>query len=401
MRSVDVALVGAGGAGLAVLHQLARAAPAGRRLRVALVDPLDRLAERPADRTWCSWDDAASPAARELAPAVHRSWRAVSVVDPGGVEHVLDLGRLRYAMVRSEDWYGLVADAVAAAARRRALDVVRVPAPAGAVVDAQARAVVSTAVGAVAASWVLDSRPAPPARAGATALLQHFRGVRVRTGAPALDPQRAVLMDLAVAQPRVGLAFGYCLPSDERTALVEHTEFSPAVLDDAGYEAALGALLPRALGGAPVEAVEHVEQGAIPMTDAAFARRAGRRVLRIGTGGGAVRPSTGYAFSALQRSARAVAAQVLAGRPVLPPRPYPRRHAWMDALVLRALADGSLDGPSFFPRLFTRNPPERVLRFLDGTTGPAAELALMATAPRGPMLRALARDAAWRVTMGR
>ena len=406
---VDAALVGAGGAGLAVLDQVARgllAAPDARRaasggpgrpLRVALVDPLDRLADRPADRTWCSWDVVGSAAARELEPAVHRSWRRVSVVGTDGAEQVLDLAPLRYAMVRSEDWYAGVAARVDAAREAGLLDVVALRAPAEAVTDGPQRARVVSAAGEVEATWVLDSRPAAPVRAGATALLQHFRGARVRTAEPVVDPERAVLMDFTAPQPASGLAFGYALPSDARTVLVEHTEFSPAVLDDAGYAAALDAQLERALGpGAGGAVVEHVEQGVIPMTDAVFARRAGRRVLRLGTAGGAVRPATGYAFTAMQRQARAVAAQLLAGAEVLPPRPYPRRHVWMDALVLRGLADGSLDGPAFFTRLFARNPPHRVLTFLDGLTGPGAELALMATAPRATMLRAAALDAAWR-----
>jgi len=74
----------------------------------------------------------------------------------------------------------------------------------------------------------------------------------------------------------------------------------------------------------------------------------------------------------------------------------------MDALVLRGLlagpGGGGLDGPGFFTRLFRRNPPERVLRFLDGLTSPREELALMSTAPLGPMLRATAADAGVRAS---
>ena len=84
----------------------------------------------------------------------------------------------------------------------------------------------------------------------------------------------------------------------------------------------------------------------------------------------------------------------------MPPAAYPRRHAWMDALVLRALADGSLDGPSFFTDLFSRNPAARVLRFLDGASTRVEEAALMATAPRGTMLRSGLRHAASRRPRG-
>ncbi len=408
--TADAVLLGVGGAGTAVLHQLALAllrsggageGPRRRPLRVVAVDPLDRLAQRPADRTWCSWVARGGREEAELAGAVHRSWRRVHLVDAAGTDSALDLGPLSYAMVRGEDWYAHVAAAVDEARSRGLLELEHraVELPAGALVEDAAGVRVTTPAGVVTAGCVLDSRPARPLVPGTSTLVQHFLGERVRTPVASVDPDRAVLMDFTVPQPPVGLAFGYCLPTDASTALVEHTAFVPARLQRQEQEAALAAYRRAVLGDGGV--VEHTETGAIPMTDAVFPLRpppAGMRrsrVLRLGTAGGAVRPSTGYAFSAMQRTARALAPQLVAGAgggDVELPRPYPRRHAAMDALVLRGLlagpAAGGLDGPAFFARLFARNPPERVLRFLDGLTGPAEEIALMATAPRGPMLRA-------------
>lgn len=381
---VDVALVGAGGAGLSLLHQLCLRGPG--RLRVALVDPVDRLSTRPADRTWCFWDDGRS----DVDPAVHRSWQRVLVVGADRRRRVLPLAPMRYVMVRSQDFSALVADAA------HRLDLTVIPAAAELVQDGEQRAVVATPAGDVRARWVFDSRPGPPAREGATRLLQHFRGLVVRAAAPVFDPELPVLMDFTTPQPRAGLSFGYCLPTAPDRALVEYTEFSPAVLHDVEYALALERYLPHAFGGQTEHVVEHVEQGVIPMTDAVFARRAGRRVMRLGTAGGATRPSTGYTFAAMQRQASAVASRLAAGLEPVPPRAYPRRHAWMDAVVLRGIADGSIDGPAFFARLFDRNPPQRVLRFLDGRTALAEELALMASAPRGTMLRLSALDAAGR-----
>lgn len=382
---VDVAVVGAGGAGLSLLHQLALRGP--RDVTVALVDPVDRLATRPDDRTWCFWDEGRSDADA----ALHREWRRVVVVGADHRRRVLDLDPMRYAMLRSGDYYALVAAASAD------LDVVHVAEPAEAVDDGDRAATVTTARHRITARWVYDSRPAAPLRRGATTLLQHFRGLVVHAEADTFDPDLPVLMDFTTPQPPHGLSFGYCLPSDPRRALVEYTEFSPDVLDDAGYARALETYVPHLLGGDRPFDVEHVEQGVIAMTDAVFARRAGRRVFRLGTAGGATRPSTGYTFTAMQRQASYVASALARGDDdPEPPRPYPRRHAWADAVVLRGLADGSIDGPAFFARLFDRNPPQRVLRFLDGTSGAASELALMATAPRGTMLRAAALDAAGR-----
>jgi lycopene beta-cyclase len=193
-------------------------------------------------------------------------------------------------------------------------------------------------------------------------------------------------MDFRTPQPPRGVAFRYVLATSAREALVEHTEFTRAALDDAGYDRALR----DATAGLPPFEVVGVEQGAIPMTDAPFARQVGERVYRLGAGGGATRPSTGYTFSGAQRQAAAVADAVAAGRDPLPPLPYPRRHLLMDAVLLRALDGGHLAGARFLADLFARQPAERVLRFLDGTTSVREDLAIMRTAPPLAMLAATA-----------
>jgi lycopene beta-cyclase len=295
-------------------------------------------------------------------------------------------------MLRSQDYY---AAAEAAAAR---LGVRRVTAAADRVVDTASGAVVHAGERRVRARWAFDSRPAPPRRPGLTTLLQHFRGRTVRFPEPCLDPARPTLMDFSVPQPARGVAFAYCLPLDARRALVEYTEFSRERLPPAAYDAALDAYLRARWSVDPADtAVEAVEDGVIPMTDAPFPRRAGRHVFRLGTAGGATRPSTGYTFAAMRRQAVAVAASLRAGTEPLPPPPYPAHHRWMDAVLLRALDRGLAPGPELFVRLFERNPPERVLRFLDGATGLREDLALMATSPQLPMLRAGAADAGGRL----
>ncbi|PWJ55804.1 lycopene beta-cyclase [Quadrisphaera granulorum] len=352
-----------------------------------------------------------------LAPAVHRWWDTVHLVAADGTDVPLDLAPLRYVMVRGEDYYAHVAEVVGRAQASGSLQLEHAAELAEGVEEHDDGVRVILPRAALRTRTLLDSRPAPPSRPGASSLVQEFLGRRFRLPGAGIDADRAVLMDFSVPQPDVGLAFGYCLPTDSASVLVEHTAFVPRSLGQVHHAAALDAYLPRALGTTASAdlRVEHEETGTIPMTDAPFpqrppappgARRS--RVVKLGTAGGAVRPSTGYAFSAMQRAARALAGQLAAGVPgdrLDLPRPYPRRHAWMDALLLRALLDGprrgGIDGPEFFVRLFTSNPPQRVLRFLDGLTCPTEELALMATSPRGPMLRAAAADAAWRLGVGR
>ncbi|MEU7979695.1 lycopene cyclase family protein [Micromonospora sp. NPDC049081] len=380
---VDLAVVGGGGAGSLVLAALARHVLPG--LRVAVVDPVRKRGQ---DRTWAFWGTPGG----DLEPMLSASWSRVEVTTPA-VARVLDLTPLRYGMLRSAPVYERAAEA------EQRLGAVRYDAAVGVLDDDGSAVSVRDTDGraVLRAGWVLDSRPRPPRRPGRTAWLQHFRGWWLESSTPVFDPGRAVLMDFRTPQPRRGVSFGYVLPVSDRYALVEYTEFSPAVLSDAGYDAGLRGYA--GLLGLDLAAltVREVEDGVIPMTDAPFDRRPSPRVVRLGTAGGATRPSTGFTFSAMHRQAGQVAAALAAGRPPVPRPAYPGRHRWMDAVALRAWDSGAVGGPEFFDRLFDRNPASRVLRFLDGATTPAEDLAVMRSSPLLPMTSAVFGDAAGRL----
>ncbi|MBO3678675.1 FAD-binding protein [Streptomyces sp. NEAU-YJ-81] len=372
----EVVIVGGGAAGLSLAHRLTETGST----TVTVVEPPDGSL-RPPERTWCYWDRGPG----DFDEAVSASWSRLRVHGADGSEVTVDPAPLRYRMLRSAQFERLVHSRMAGF-------------PGGRVLRATVDAVRDVADGAevhctapdgraltLCARHVFDSRPLrvlPPAR---TLLLQHFRGWFVRTAANRFDPAVADLMDFRVPQPRHGLAFGYVLPLAPDRALVEYTEFSRSPLTTAAYGAALGHYSREilALGAFTVEAAE---QGVIPMTDARFPRCVGAAVFRIGTAGGATRPATGYTFAAVQRQSRAIAAALREGRKIVPP-PHGRRALAMDAVLLRALDTGRIDGPDFFTGLFRRTPPERLLRFLDGATSPWEEWGIGLRTPVGPMLR--------------
>ncbi|MFC4149647.1 lycopene cyclase family protein [Micromonospora mangrovi] len=380
---VDLALVGGGGAASLVLAALDRHGPPG--LRIAVIDPVHKRGQ---DRTWAFWGTPGT----DLDPMLSASWSQVEVVTPAG-RRVLALDPLRYAMLRSAPVYDRAAEA------EERLGAVRFGAAAGALDDDGERVLVRDVDGAalVRAGWVLDSRPRAPRRPGRTSWLQHFRGWWVETDGPTFDPGRAVLMDFRTPQPARGVSFGYVLPVSDRYALVEYTEFSPALLTDEAYDTALRGYVDLLGLDRAALRVREVENGVIPMTDGPFVARPSPRVVRLGTAGGATRPSTGFTFSAMHRQAEQVARALAAGRPPLPRPAYPGRHRWMDAVALRALDRGRVGGVEFFARLFDRNPAERVLRFLDGATTVAEDLAVMRSSPLLPMTGAVVGDAVGRL----
>jgi len=371
---LDLAVVGLGAAGGSLAWRLA-----GAPVRFAVVEPPPSSDRRSPQRTWCTWG-ASGPG--PFGPLVAASWSRLRLVAADGSSVERSLGSWRYRMLHSAD--------VEAAVRAR-LAAAGVPVVTGVVQELAAAGDGVRLRGAgldLRARRVLDTRPVPVPTTGRTLLLQHFLGRRIRTQAPVFDAGTVTLMDFRVPQPRGGVAFGYVLPTSAHEALVEYTEFSRDLLTDAGYDDAWQEYLHRS--GIGAHEVLGEERGVIPMTDAEFPPHPVPGVHRFGASGGAVRPSTGYAFSAVQRQSDAVAAALAAGREPRPPQVHGRRHLLMDSLVLEAVARSRLAGDELFVELFRRNPVHRVLGFLDGSTGLVDDLRLMASAPRGPMLRTVA-----------
>ncbi|OEU96483.1 lycopene cyclase [Streptomyces oceani] len=382
MPDTDIAIIGAGAAGLSLARLLADPPPRAARHSAVLIEtPHARL--RPPERTWCFWDGPVG----ELDGRTAASWSRIRVYGPHGDAVASDIAPLRYRMIRSADYAREVDQRLTASdlTTRLAATVTDIDDhPDGAVLHCV------TADGDIRscrARWVFDTRPhpLPPAR---TLLLQHFRGWFLRTRRPVSDPSAAVLMDLRTRQPARGLSFGYVLPLSDHEALVEYTEFSRAALTVPQYEERLRRYVGEVLGLDEFD-VRASEQGVIPMTDARFRQRVGASVFRIGAAGGATRPSTGYTFAATRRQVRAVADALFAGRTPTPPSPHSVRARAMDAVLLRALDTGRLDGAAFFERLFARNDTGQLLRFLDGGTTPLQDLRIGASTPVVPMLRAM------------
>jgi len=384
LDDLDIVVIGAGAAGLSLVRRLvAGPGPLGVTPTVALVEPVRTSAG--SERTWCFWDTRLGPSDRMVAAA----WDRLRVRGPGSRCVTGRVRGMRYKMIRSADFDAHVASELAAVPEVRRVDatVEEVRQDEGGA-DVVARGA-DGRLTRLRARWVFDSRPPrrlPPAR---TTLLQHFRGWFVRTDRDVFDPSTVDLMDFRVPQPVGGLAFGYVLPTSRREALVEYTEFSGGPLTVRAYESLLSYYTGHVLGLGAFSTVG-TEQGVIPMTDAVFDRRVGPSMFRIGTAGGATRPATGYTFATIQRQSVDIARKYRAGRTPLPPPPHRARHLAMDAVLLRALASGRVDGVEFFIELFRRNPFHRVVRFLDGRTRLGEELALGLTTPILPMLRTAA-----------
>ena len=376
MERYDYIMAGAGAAGLSLTYHLIRAGLGDRR--ILLIDQSPKTAN---DRTWCFWESGDNL----YEPIVFRRWRQVDFHSPSFSSR-LDLSPYCYKMIRGEDFYRFMDEALAGRANitRRYGRVERIE-------DHTDGATVYVDGAACHGAWVFNS--IAPQLAGGIRdgeyhrLLQHFAGWVVVAPQPAFDPAAATLMDFRIEQ-QGECRFCYVLPFDERRALVEFTVFSPRLLERAEYDAQLKRYLADYLAISAYE-IEHVEFGVIPMTDAPFEMFPSPRVVNIGIAGGCAKPSTGYAFLRIQQQARRIArALQTTGQPRYRLSPLQRRFGLYDSVLLNILDKGRYPAPRVFGDLFARNPAPRVLSFLDESSRAFQEMGVLASTYYPPFIAA-------------
>ena len=171
-----------------------------------------------------------------------------------------------------------------------------------------------------------------------------------------------------------------CCPSPLNCALVEYTAFTAARVSGTEARSALAAYLQSVIGLQGFRVVSQ-ESGCLPVTDEPYPRRLGRQVMAIGIKGGRLKPTTGYAFTRVQADSAAIVASMLAyGHPFDVPHDEPS-FRWLDSVMLRVMAKHGGDMYAIMERLFEKNPPQRILEFLDEVAPSLDILQLMATLP--------------------
>ena len=234
-------------------------------------------------------------------------------------------------------------------------------------------------------SCVFDSRP-PSVPDGA--MLQHFKGIEIKTNHPCFDPETAILMDFRCDQSR-GIHFIYLLPYSPDEALVESTMFSPTQEEDIFYEQAIEHYLDAYWNTGGYE-IRHREAGCIPM---AFLSPVDKSLMPIGANGGCVRPSSGYAFCFIQRQADEISRHLSANRQGLSrfrlPRPIRRFDLFLDKVFLRVIRRHPERAPDLFARIAARLTGDEFARFMSGLADFATYAKLITAMPTGLFIRAL------------
>lgn len=339
---------------------------------------VDKDPKRVNDRTWCFWETGEGPFESVVSHRWDQAWFHAQ-----GYSGRKELAPYAYKMIRGIDYYNhclsVLGEVPNITILHEEVNAIR----------QDGQHALMEAGGIVYRSEFLfnsilfgDLQP----QSGDHMLLQHFKGWIIRLPEDRFDPKEATLMDFRPDQ-RHGTTFVYVMPFDRRTALVEYTLFTAALLEQQAYDEGLKAYITGQLGCTDYEVLDE-EFGVIPMTTMQFPGDQGR-IIHIGTAGGQTKASSGYTFTFIQRhAARIVASLTECGRPPAPQPWHVRRFAWYDGVLLHVLARNILPGWYIFRELFRHNPTHRIFRFLDNGTTIAQEFKLMNTLPRWPFMRA-------------
>ena len=231
------------------------------------------------------------------------------------------------------------------------------------------------------ASQILDSRP-PSMKDGV--MLQHFSGYEITADHDVFDSTTAILMDFRCDQSR-GIHFIYCLPFSARNALVESTLFSPELAPKPFYDSAIRRYLKEIIGIDDYR-ITRREKGVIPM---AILPQRDPHLTGIGGNGGAIRPSSGYAFSFNQKQIDQIITSAKPGQPLTVKTPHSRFELFMDGVFLRVIRHHPALAPQIFTAMADRLTGDEFALFLSGEAGPQLWTKIVLAMPKWPFLYAL------------
>jgi lycopene beta-cyclase len=354
---LDIAIIGGGSSGMALATRL-------NGLSATVFEP-KTAAER--DCCWAFW--AHPPQLKEFSQSIQGSWDRWRIIDHND-EIIHHSNQYRYTCLSAKKHLEHCETNL-----KKSTSLVRspvenlVPKGNGGQFNANGQR--------YSAKTIYDSRPPTMAE---NSLRQHFLGWEISLKEPMENADIATLMDFRVDQSR-GLHFIYVLPYSDRHLLVESTMISTQLEDKGWYRNAITGWL--AEHNIQVKSQLREEYGVISM---ATEQPYNPEVNNIGANGGAVRLSSGYAFSTIQRQMAELAQSINAGQRNVP-KPFSRLLMFMDKVFNRALNAQPDQGVSFFMATAKALNAEQFSLFMLGDAGFLEWAKVMQAMPKWPFIK--------------
>jgi lycopene beta-cyclase len=364
-------ITGAGLSGSSLLIRMIRE-PFFRDKKILVIDQSPKTEN---DRTWCFWEKKTGL----FEPIVHHRWNSVNFYSKE-FSNILTFSPYQYKMIRGIDFYTYIKSET-----KNHSNIEWRNEKVKSITNTGDTATVTLETETVTGDYIFNSilfkdiQTPLLESGGGYLLLQHFKGFLIQTKEPVFNPSVATFMDFRVSQEH-GTTFMYVLPISTTTALVEYTLFTEKLLPEEMYEAALREYI-RTFLQISEYTIEHKEFGVIPMTNRQFPLQDGR-IVNMGIAGGQVKGSSGYAFQFIQkRTAKIVASLMQNGHPFMERSVNDKKFHLYDSVLLNVLYKRKMNGDEIFALIFQKNPPERILRFLDNESTLWEDLQIMQSVP--------------------
>lgn len=313
---------------------------------------VDKAQKNTNDRTWCFWEKETGL----FESVLYHRWNKLNF-HSSSLDKEMSIAPYQYKMIRGIDFYEHCFREIA---KHSNVDVIFDDVQS--IDNINDKALVQLKDQTITCDLLFNSILFEPIKKekGKFLLLQHFKGSVIKTSQSAFDPSTATLMDFRTSQQH-GATFFYVMPTSATEALVEYTLFTPTLLNQEQYNAALKQYIHQNLNLTEYE-VMHEEFGIIPMTNARFKKRNGS-IINIGTAGGQVKASSGYAFKFIQKQSQQIAASLAKEEEIR--LSSSKKFHYYDSVFLNVLSNHPQKGAEIFSKIFANNLPETIFRFLD------------------------------------
>jgi lycopene beta-cyclase len=355
----DVAIIGAGAAGLQLLYEYS-SIPRAKPSHILLIDSGNR-----SEKSWCFWQGH-HPIFEGL---IEKKWNQLAFIDEQGREIRSAIDPLQYHYISSERFFDYFFEEFIP--KNPMIKVVSGLAKEVCSIEGKYQIDMSDG-DSFFSEQVFDSRFDPDSAHNESELFQHFYGKFVRTDTPIFDSQVATLMDFSRKQTDENFScFHYILPFSETYALVETTVFSKKAYELEKYQAIWKDYWETNFENHAYELVKE-EIGTIPMSLFTFPKEQ-QGITRIGTAAGQVKASTGYAFTRMNEDAK----NIVGNRS----RRKPRRFRFYDRLLLSIIKNDTAKIPRVMSQLFASVSMPHILNFLDEKSSLMQEIKIFSQLP--------------------
>lgn len=352
-------IIGGGLAGLQLARQLSRDV-FFKGKKIAIVDADFAMPVK----TWCYWEKDKG----KWDDLIVKSWQKGEFISSNETVH-LDLSPYAYKMIKASDYHE---DLQKELENSRDIEFITDEIQSIDPVTMKAKGQKKS----YSATHFFDSRVDPSYLNSEkyTTIFQHFKGWEVETEEPVFTPDSFTMMDYRIKYPDA-TAFTYILPYTEKRALVEYTFFTAFLTEDKVYDEMLQKYFEKILKTRKFK-ISSTETGVIPMTDFPFDKANTTEITKIGTGGGWVKPSTGYSFKNTEKRIAKIIKNIKSGK--LPGENLiNNKFRKYDAIFLDVLGQNNQKGEEIFTKFYSKNSPQDIFKYLDEETSFSEDLKIM------------------------